>query len=126
MKVGEEFHHGASPTVGAITLAPGLERLSTVSFADGWVFISAREGADLVVLLANEGVITDDVTMPGFAEHLVVADCDTTADTFLAVLAPDGCTDTNAPRSVRGFTHDGRRLVDVPDPVMCWCDLVEP
>ncbi len=127
MEVGVEFVHGASPTVGSITLAPGLERRSTVSFADGWVFITAGERADLIVLLVDDnGIVADDVTMTGYGEHLSIVDCDAGGETYVGIVSPDGCDDGESATTVRGWSHDGRRLVEEPAEVTCWCDLVEP
>lgn len=121
-EIGAAFRHGASK----ISLPPGMELSSVVQFADDSVFITAKQGADLVVLLVRETVVVDDVTMAGLGDNPSTADCDT--DMGVGVLPADACggDEAGSVRTVRSWTHEDRqRLVEGPE-LECWCDLVDP
>jgi len=64
--------------------------------------------------------------MTGYGEHLEITDCDANADTYVGIVSSGGCDDSDSATSVRGWSHDGRRLVEERAEVTCWCELVDP
>lgn len=132
--IGYEISHFGRPVAGTIQLPAGMERRANINFADSHRVVTAVADDALVIFLTDEdGVVLDDVTLPGLVDAVLVADCDApkpgdahTSDApVLGVVRMSACPDANtstAPVHAYGFATG--QLTPVDTPVTCDCFMV--
>lgn len=123
--IGYQLIHIGHPSVGQITLPEGLVRRSNINFADGHRVVSATEDGALIILLTDrDGVVLDDVTLPGLAQSALVADCGGDA-AVLGVVDVDACPQEDAgAQATSAFEVREGRLERHDEPAECDCFLV--
>jgi hypothetical protein len=122
-KVGLELHESATPSHGRLQLPTGLARIGVVNTADSHLVIT-RRATDMILLVTDDnGIVTDDLTIPDVAEsHVVVPGCTETA--FLCLVAKAGCPTAQGSVAVMAAWDLSTRLAPVAPPAQCGCDLL--
>lgn len=128
--IGKVF--GLHPRRSKMTLPDNMQRVSALNHAEGWGFVVAVRGTDLVLLRTDDtGVVTDDLTIDrGATKYSVLIDCDN--ETLPSLVPIDACTgagnsETQALSVValRSWNPHGTLLAAVNRDVRCFCDLLQ-